>query len=340
MRKLSPLEAAKKLYSYDGEEYEQFCKLPENENGMSLFNKYAQIKLSEYCDVISSIDDQLLGDLMAQTQFIFKDDITPKKFTNLTIKIKEELIKILKELYKPNQTEAFTLLERLLGKHNKKLTKYLTEEYVNHFKFRVEHQDKLFRIRLSDKELDNCWHVPFNQRENAYTGRFGVPGHPCLYLGEDIQTCLCELCDFEKKGQKENRYVGVFMPKGQILCFDLRLNSGLAEENIDSNELIYLLLTYPVRFLCSVKALHKSSYFCEEYLFSQAFMSLMMHPMDDEKLYMAQYHGIIYDSTKNKGGVNYALYAKSEEYPPRADEIYSNRLMSLFEHSKPEIVKK
>ena len=54
-----------------------------------------------------------------------------------------------------------------------------------------------------------------------------------------------------------------------------------------------------------------------------------------------EYNGIVYDSTKFKGGINYAIYAKPKAYPPSKDESYRSKLMESFNHGKPlEIIKK
>lgn len=336
---ISLYKATKQLYSFDRNDYKEYCE-KQNKKGISTSLFYNYIKEERYplyLDIIKNIDKHELLIKLGELGLYFEGAPTHQRFYNLCLKVTEALSTILSSLYKPNPIFALTALENLLGNDNKTIRQYLIEPFINLFSFKLTKQQTFYRSRLSKEAIDSCWHVPFNIREKADSGRFGIPGHPCLYLSESELTSILEIinerndCDI---------YMGEFEYKNDdsyLMCYDLRLNEKLLQEANDNKNLFDLLLTYPLRLLCNIAAVHKTKCYCEEYLFTQALMSVLMYPFQERKLDIMECLGVVYDSQKHPGGINYALFAKPTKYPPLEKEKFSNKLKQLFIHNSNKI---
>ena len=319
-------------------DYEHFCC--ENE-GASLFYRYIEIKFSEYINIIKQIRTEELETLLRETTD-FIGQKTKLRFVNLITKICKGYLKILKECYNPNPLSALSLLDRMLGEHNSafRLNRYLNEQLVNYCSYLIKTQDILYRMRDEDVEKgipDNCWHVPYNIRQYSYSGRFSIPGFPCLYLGEDIATCDAEIGEL-KMGK--SRWCGSFTlkPQKQLGVVDLTFPSKKEIESMCSYDKFCLFLNYPLKILCCTKALHKTDSFAEEYLFSQKLMNVLSEPSNDRNG-ITRILGIVYNSTKRKEGRNYVLSARPNSTPPAKDERHSKLLCSLLQHHNIEKVR-
>lgn len=315
-------------------DYEVFCEM--NASRSSVFAKYISEKFDNFIKIIESIDKNELSSIIL-TFDDFKGKKTVKRFINLMSNVCNILSGILKDCYKSNQSIALNKLERLLDYKVPKVNNYLDDYTLNYF-YKININDtKLFRMRdeAADNCIDNCWHTPFYMREKSYSGRYSLPGFPCLYLGDSAECCNKEIGKLKKKNI---RYVGEFIiPKGSdgICCLDLRNPSKSEIEKMEDNDKIKSLITYPLRLLCTTPHVHKSDQFCEEYLFSNCLIALITNPTkEDSGIYNVD--GVMYDSTVYPGGINFALPAKSESIPPSASEQFSNRLQQVFIHDKPK----
>ena len=330
-------ETLNTLYNKVELTYSEFVSLPGHKNKSSLFFAYIQREFDRFIEIVNQVDNALIVE--ALTEFgDFEGVISKRRFINLLKKISDESLKILKECYYPNPAQALKDLEYLLGMNNRKLMPYIVEQLINYCTFDYPRNNVFYRVRdaNADEVIDNCWHTPYYMRQNAYSGRFSSPGFPCLYISDSPETCYAELGEL-----KENmiRWLGKFRLKENIVlgCLDLRLPKDETIKNSSPYEQIQYFLTYPIRLLCTTYAEHKSDSFGEEYLFSQALINLLSHPLD-ENSGMSRVSGILYDSTKNPGGINIALPAKSIHLPPDQNETYSQFLQVLFQHEQPSIV--
>lgn len=330
-------EALNFLYNENGMSYSAFVKLPENIDKSSLFVAYIKLQFERFKEVVKAIDEpslikeiELFGD--------FEGHISKRRFTNLIQKISEGFLNVLHKCYYPNQAQALIDLEKLLGMNNRILMPYLVEQLINYCSFDYPRNSILYRVRdaKNGDDVDNCWHTPFNIRQRSYAGRFSSPGFPCLYLADSIKTCCAEVGPLN---EGQTRWLGEFhLKEGQLLgCLDLTIPSNKRIKASNSYERIQFFLTYPIRILCTTFAEHKSDTFGEEYLFSQALINLLSSPAN-ENSGMCRVSGIIYDSTRNNGGINIAIPAKSDTIPPRAEEKYSRFLQAKFHHNKPSII--
>lgn len=334
-KKLSVEEALDFLYNKIDLSYSDFVDLPENKGKSSLFAKFIKVQLDRFIDIVKAIDESILVKTI-QGFGDFKGNISKCRFINLLKEISDDSLKILKECYCPNQAEALNDLECFLGNNNKKFMQYLDEQLINYCAFDYTKNVDFYRVRDEDygKQIDNCWHTPYNIRQKSYAGRFSSPGFPCLYLAASPETCCAEVGNLN---EGKTRWLGKFNLNKMLICLDLRIPNKATIAKATDYEKIQLFLSYPLRILCTTRAINKSDRFAEEYLFSQALINVLSYPLNDNSG-MCRISGIIYDSTKDTEGINIALPAKSEKIPPDLDETYSKYLKNLFNHDNPEMI--
>ena len=179
------------------------------------------------------------------------------------------------------------------------------------------------------EELNDCWHIHYEKRSFASYSRYSLSGIPCLYLADSENTARSE-CGNVQEGKQ--RWVSCFRPrKEKTLFFDLRIP---ANDEFNRYNLINLIITYPIRFLCSVKVQKTDGYYHEEYYFPQLLFHLFF--MSDLTDLHSSYKGFVYSSTANIGGENYVLPALYKQRKPLLNGI-SPELKKLFEASKPAV---
>lgn len=231
------------------------------------------------------------------------------------------------------------MLYQLLLCQNSKLNQYLTEPYINYMDSNLIQGEKYYRIRVEQigKDVDNCSHVPYNLRGNIDSNRFSIQGLPCLYLADSIETADKETHELQKGMQKWN---SEFVPIKNFAVTDLRFSGLKISSDMDIYDAFKLLITFPMRLLCSLKVKDDSHKFHEEYLFPQLLSHLILVYLKEhlnEKLYNGT-EGIMFDSTQNKNGFNIivpALYPGKE--PPKCGN--SPIIKKLFEEQNISLLK-
>lgn len=270
----------------------------------------------------------------------FKGLFTKKRLQNLVGRVIESHLRILQYCYKGDLFYAYKLLYRLLLCQNSKLSQYLTEPYINYMDSNLIQGEKYYRIRVEQigEDVDNCSHVPYNLRGNIDSNRFSLQGLPCLYLANSIETADKETHELPKGMQKWN---SEFVPIKNFAVTDLRFRDLKISYDINIYVAFKLLITFPMRLLCSLKVKNDNHKFHEEYLFPQLLSHLILvylkeHPND--KLYNGT-EGIMFDSTQNEDGFNLiipALYSGKE--PPKCG--HSPKIKELFEEQEVSLLKK
>ena len=312
---------------------EAYSQLPLKNHSEENFYIFLKHTLEEYTNSLSKIDKKDISEVLSDVGFsFFKSTYTLQRLINLIKHINKDILEVLALRYKGDVLNSIFLLYKIL--FNQKYSRYLEQEYSGYFRFdkteRPFYRMRDAKVLKEDKTeniVENCWHVPYNNRAYAYSGRYSMPSFPALYLGNTKQTCVAELGQL-KKGYR--RWVSRFDCKSSIWLFDLRVHSA---EDIDGSSLyeqLCYLITYPVIAACTAERSSKNS--DEEYFFSQLLFHLLLLTRNVEK-----YHqGIIYSSTKIKGGENIVIPATYEETEPPKDG-YSEKLKNIFEVSTPEI---
>lgn len=280
--------------------------------------------------------DELESILIPESQSEhFRKPYTKERFINCLKKICKQNLDILALCYKGNLLEANKALEKEL--FTAQFGRYLVEHYVTNLQFKIETRHEYYRMRdekaIDDKgceiKVDNCWHVPFDIRHFSYTGRYNLPGYPCLYLGDSMETSDSEIGKL-KNGEK--RWVATFRFKKAVSLYDLRIPSKEDIGNKTKYELFQLLLSYPLVAICTAKSYIKG--FNEEYFFPQLLFHYILNSGDKA----LSYKGIIYSSTKNPGGYNIVLPALYKaKVPPQKG--YSLILKDMLEMDTPLIYK-
>lgn len=307
----------------------------ETANRHSFFYDFIQKEFSHFLNLLNNLNEDELKQIAKNYDIFYELPLTKRRFKNLMNFITDKLLEILRYCYKGDLWYAGSLLQALMGESNKKMQEYLIEPYIEYFKYRKLDKIEWYRMRDSNawESVDNCWHLPYNLRHKASAGRFNMEGFPCLYLADSLETANAELgniefgklrwyCKFKLKQNKKN-----------LFLMDLSI-PNLNEELTEKEELD-LIITYPIRLLCSVKTSHKGNSFHEEYYLPQLMCQMLMTSKIGI-LYKGK--GMIYSSTKNLNGINCILPAiYNGIIPPQKG--YSNILLDLFETSKPIIYK-
>ena len=301
-----------------------------------IFYEFISKKFEAFVNTLNQIDVESLEKILKSEFSVehFVGSCTKLRFIHCMEKICKDWLNILALCYKGNLMEANIALKNVL--HSRCYSKYLVENYIEHFSFNLERRD-YYRMRdekVRDKEgneikVENCWHVPYDKRMSAPIGRYNLWGYPCLYLGDCKETCNAELAELK---EDERRWVGTFNMKKSILLYDLRIPTPEIIEKAEKYDLFRMLLTYPVIALCSSQSNGKG--FNEEYFIPQLLFHQILIAGNKE----TSHKGIVYSSTKNKGGYNIVLPALYDELEPPKSE-YSEILKDMLEQQRVEIYK-
>lgn len=305
-----------------------YSRLPLSVNDDKSFFQVIVNELEQYIVALDQVSEESMRQaLTADGPFAyFVEPATKQRFMNCMRKIRDCLIKTLQLCYKGWLSDADKELNALL--YSRRFSRYLGESYVESLSFKLSDGSQYYRMRDADSttRIDNCWHVPFNLRDKASTGRYNLLGYPCLYLADSKETCDAELGQHD---QGKTRWVGTFRPKKVIALYDLRVPTKEEIEEATQYDLFQLLLNYPLIALCSVSS--KRSGFNEEYFMPQLLFQqlLMSQPRG------TAHKGVVYSSTKHKGGFNIVLPALYDGLVPPTDG-HSKVLMDMLEQVSVE----
>ena len=289
---------------------------------------YIKDKFDLYKKLVAEINENEFS--IEPESIFFKGNITKTRLNNLVERIVEGYMSVLQFCYKGDFYFASRLLYRILLCQNSKLHQYLIEPYINYLDFEILGSSVFYRMRdeKNGNPVDNCSHVPFNKICCIDSNRFSLQGLPCLYLADSHETANRE-CREVNEGYQ--RWVSEFVPVKQFAFTDLRFRGLKIDSNIDIYDAFRLIITFPIRFLCSFRVKADGDKFHEEYLFPQLLSHLILVYLkghSEDKLYNGS-EGIMYDSTQNEKGFNViipALY--SEKEPPQSG--HSSKISELF----------
>lgn len=203
---------------------------------------------------------------------------------------------------------------------------------------KVKAGESYYRMRTVDAgetmfEEAEMFHIPFNLRGNVKTQRYSLPGFPCLYLSDSVETAWLEM------GQPAFEYFCVSKIKLsedlQVLnlAFPYIEDEGLWDNNINDRKISDYIKNLPLIISCSIRVNEsdKNNPFKAEYTIPQMIMLSIMKNKDID--------GCMYSSTKrheklqNKH-INLALPAKVANVN-ETKQGYSSLLSGKFEITKP-----
>ena len=312
---------------------ELYSCFPLENKSDSTFYQFAQSIFDKFLLSLNELNDLDLKYVLQNGKFPdFEGNFSKIRFINLMKHITDDFLSLLSLCYHGDFLSSSSLLNQMFCKSRYRL--YLTDIYLNYIDFSFEDYQDLCFYRMRDEYrydkdnkpiiVDNCWHVPFNLRRYAYTGRFSQLGYPCLYLGDSMKTCEEELGPLDK----DIRWCSSFKPKMKFSLYDLRVPSSKTIEKFSLYEQFSSLITYPLLVLCSVNSRYKG--FNEEYYIPQLLFNYLFNNLKD----MNSHIGIIYSSVKNPGGYNIVMPAFYKgKLPPKNG--YSDFLMQIFEQKGP-----
>ena len=252
-----------------------------------------------------------------------------RRFINLISDIQKHCLLILQSAYKGDYYLATKGLEKLLT--IQKATKYrLKDMLVNYFVLGREYNKTFYRCVDFEKANtpDDCWHIPYNLRQNASRGRFDQTGTICMYISDSLECANSELGAVnEHYHEQKVRWVGEFRPKQTIYLYNFVVPSKSDIEKMSLFDQICFLLTFSFYILCLTKCKYPSNSFCEEYIFSQLFFQMLFLQSNDK---CPRFDGIIYTSMHVSNSVNIVIPAKyTDKEPPEIG--HSKYVKSLLE---------
>lgn len=207
-----------------------------------------------------------------------------------------------------------------------------------------------YRVRSSSKKLikEDLFHIPYELRKNVKSYRYSVPGNPCLYVADSINTCWNEI----GRTSIDNLYATRIESTRSLLLFDLGIDAERVKDLIKSYRIFWediadeskevltkyllkFLFLWPLQSVCSYVCLEEKN-FKEEYIFPQLLTQWIKND--------GVYDGIRYFSTKDVWHdkykkINYAILTKTYRETGFCDDLIS--IMRISDSiSLREVVKK
>ncbi|MFD1630568.1 hypothetical protein [Pseudopedobacter beijingensis] len=160
-------------------------------------------------------------------------------------------------------------LNKVIEFHNNIAVSYI-EPYESFYKIRV---DK----KLSLKNRDDNFHIPFNLRHFCATQRYSIPGVPSIYLG------ATSYLSYEELGRPNisTSYISRFETKKIIRIIEIQTIHNFLKFSNDGeisgrfkNVLRYLIL-FPLYFTTTIRVVETSASFKTEYIIPQLLMQFI-----------------------------------------------------------------
>ena len=145
-----------------------------------------------------------------------------------------------------------------------------------------------------------------------------------MYISNLRECANSELGDFK---DEHVRWVGEFKPRQPLCLYNFVIPSKNDIEEMSLYEQFCFLLSYPFYILCLTKSNHPTSWFCEEYLFSQLFFHMLFLQSNDK---CPRFDGICYTSMQVPDAINIVIPAKYEDEEPPMNG-HSKYVKSLLE---------
>lgn len=126
----------------------------------------------------------------------------PTEIVDICKDYKAELISSIKLYYQGNIIESQLKINKLINEFSDDNTIAISGvndsiAFMDNSSNSNIGEVQFFRARLNDKVLDfsakEMLHIPFKMRQIVKSGRFSIPGLPCLYLGNSSYSCWIEM---------------------------------------------------------------------------------------------------------------------------------------------------
>ncbi len=262
------------------------------------FYTFIKIKLDEYIKAVNCIDPEDAKDALSHfSKVLFRSEFPELKDLAQICKIVRHLsLEALDYALRGDLINAGLTLRRMLWEDS--FEKYFSES-VNLFfllSIIIEPDDTFFRVRDINKEetATDCWHVPYEIRHLAWSGRFGMSGFPTFYLVDSLDAACYEVGSI---GKGKERWYSTFnaKPGCSPMVLDLTIPTPDELKVMSPSSHIDFIMSYPMRLLCTIKASHSGCANSIEYIFAQILMHTLVHQSS-----AYNHYGIRYTSTKCK----------------------------------------
>lgn len=164
------------------------CSWFENLEWKNYMAPFVVEKDNEYYSAIKQKYEDLLKDM--------KKAGVDNKYVATVEQYTSSVVKALDDYYQGDIFDAQTQVNALLlDCINSEIA---VSDVNNSIAFRGQGEEvQFFRARLNETIIDyteeQMLHIPFDMREQVKSGRFSVPGLPCLYLGNTSYACWIEM---------------------------------------------------------------------------------------------------------------------------------------------------
>lgn len=276
-----------------------------------LKNKKLQLPLmykngeSSSIELLENVFDELLEEASKPENFVIIGKENYDKITTYSVKI----IATISRWFEGNISEAKKTFDATLKERLLLLPRKIVPSGQCFYRVRISNEHKI----LGKKDL---FHIPFELRNKISSQRFSIPGFPCLYLGNTVYICWEEL----NRPNFHDIQVAKFENQSEINLYNLSYEQYNVEKLIiqspTNNDLIDLLLSYPIIAACSIQVPQNRQLdpFKPEYVIPQIILQTLMEQKDTNSI------GVVYSSTKifkeeskNKGNFeNFILPTTSE----------------------------
>ena len=220
-----------------------------------IFKKYNSMLLLVNCDDISSIIEEVSF-------------------------VEQRILESINDYFNGRLMGALVEIQRLNDNIGKKLKVTTLKEGEIWYRGRIKEQS----VGLYEK--NEMFHIPDSMRERVSNQRFSFNGYPCLYLGKSIWDCWEEL----DEPQLENVCFSALKITKELCLLDLSMPSEKCIYSDNCNEVVELLITFPLILACSIKVQDEKANFKSEYIIPQLLMNNLIN--------YHKFDGYLFSSTK------------------------------------------
>lgn len=307
-------------------------KIDASKNETYSFYEFIKEELKNYENKIKDLDEKELTEVLAKSGS-FIGNPTKGRFLNLIERIDKYVMALLEHCYRGDLLNAMLTLIKLLGSKDQKIKRYLDEEYINKFKFNLKEEETYYRVRDSRKKIENCYHVPYEQRGYANNGRYSISGFPCLYLADNLEAACKEVGE---KAKDTTRYYSKYRIKDKEILnlLDLSLKDKKDIEGMNQYDLFCELITFPLKLTCIIKTKYNNCTNHEEYFIPQLISHCLLYGHTEQVF--TNYQGIKYTSTKDYKSACIAIPARFNSKEEIKFTGYCESMLSKFDITEPK----
>lgn len=317
---------------YLSQRYQQ--KIDASKDKTYSFYEFIKEELVNYENRIKDLDEKELTEILRNSGS-FIGNPTKDRLLNLMKRIDKYVMDLLEHCYRGDLLNAMLTLIKLLSYKDKKIKRYLNEEYINNFKFELKEEKTYYRVRdfKDDDNIDNCYHIPFHIRGYANNGRYSISGFPCLYLADNLEAACKEVGE---KAEDTTRYYSEYKIKDKEILnlLDLSLKDEKEIEGMNQYELFCELITFPLKLTCIIKTKYNNCTNHEEYFIPQLISHCLLYGHTEQVF--TNYQGIKYTSTKDYKSACIAIPARFNPKEEIKFTGYCENILSKFDIKEPK----